>query len=94
MGAGESDICYCNLTEEEIIYQMQGQNEEVGNGNDNKEDSDNVSKPPLSKVWEKFYELIIFFDTHKDFQKYYLFIKEVGQEVIKRQYNSLKTIRA
>jgi hypothetical protein len=90
LGADEDVVGYQNLTEEEIVYQMQGQKEEVGDDSDDEEDNDNVPKPTLSKVRENLDAVINFIDTDPEFQKYYLIIKEMCQEIIKKQYNRAK----
>ena len=48
MDGDEGDIGYCNLTDEETVYQMQCQNEETGDDNDDVEDGNNVTNPTVS----------------------------------------------
>ena len=78
LGTDKDDVGYHNLTHEEIIYQIQGQNEEVGSDSDD----NHVPQPTISKVWGNLDELINFIDNSKNVQIYYVIIKEKHQEFI------------
>lgn len=72
-------------TYEEIVYQMLGQNEEVGNEDDKWSlglcSYLTLSKSGFAKLWENFNELANFIDTDKNCQKCYLIVNEMQQEI-------------
>lgn len=68
MGADKNGVGCHNLTEEEIVQQIEGYNEEVGKDCDNEADNYNIQKSILSRMLEMLMNLLTILKMMKIFK--------------------------